>query len=163
MCCRQINLLLGGYRADVARDVQIEIVLLDLGHLHLAGVSGLLGAVLVSLDDLGDMLGLELVLPFAFLEVLGGIDEQHVVGLLALLERQDAHRDAGGVDEIGGQVNDGIKMSVLEQLGADAFLGTAPKQYTVALETPVVDQRVGGFPAVGERTLWAGMRMPLRG
>jgi hypothetical protein len=131
MCCRQINLLLGGHCTDVARDVQIEIVLLDLDHLHPAGVSGFLGAVLVSLDDLGDMLGLELVLLFAFLEVLGGIDEQHVVGLLALLERQDAHRDAGGVEEIGGQANDGINVVVLERIGADIFLGTAPEQYTV--------------------------------
>ena len=35
----QVNLRLTNRRADVARDVQVEIVLLDLGHLHPAGIA----------------------------------------------------------------------------------------------------------------------------
>ena len=49
------------------------------------------------------MLGFELVLALAFVEVLSRIDEQHVVRLLALLEHQDADGDAGGIEEVGGQ------------------------------------------------------------
>jgi hypothetical protein len=50
----------------------------------------------------GDMLFAELVLAFAFVEVLGGVDEEHVVGLFALFEHEDADGDAGGVKEVGG-------------------------------------------------------------
>jgi hypothetical protein len=54
-----------------------------------------------------------LVLAFAFHKVLGGVNEQHVVGFLALLEHEDAHRDAGGIEEICGQANHGIDVAVL--------------------------------------------------
>ena len=73
----------------------------------------------------------ELVLAFAFHEVLGGVDEEHVVGLLALLEHEDADRDAGGVEQVGGQADDGVDVAVLEQLGADAFFGTATEEHAV--------------------------------
>ena len=73
----------------------------------------------------------QLVLAFAFHEVLGGVDEEHVVGLLALLEHEDADGDAGGVEEVGGQADDGVDVAVLEQLGADAFLGTATEEHAV--------------------------------
>ena len=56
--CRQINLLLTHRSADISGDVQVEVVLLDLRHLHPAGVARLLFAELVGLDDLGDVLGL---------------------------------------------------------------------------------------------------------
>ena len=59
---RQINLRLTHRSADVAGDVEIEIVLFDLRHLDPAGVARLLFAELVGLDDLGDVLGPELVL-----------------------------------------------------------------------------------------------------
>jgi hypothetical protein len=55
-----------------------------------------------------------LVLAFAFHEVLGGVDEQHVVGLFAFFKHQSAHRDAGGVEEIAGQTDHGIDVTVLE-------------------------------------------------
>ena len=34
MSCCQVNVCLAHCRADVARDVQVEIILLNLGHLH---------------------------------------------------------------------------------------------------------------------------------
>jgi hypothetical protein len=37
--------------------------------------------------------------------VLGRVDEEHVVGLLALLEHEDAHRDAGGIKEVRRQAD----------------------------------------------------------
>ena len=74
---RQINLLLTHRSADVAGDVQIEVVLFDLRHFDPAGVARLLFAELVGLDDLGDVPGLELVLAFALLKVFGGVDEEH--------------------------------------------------------------------------------------
>ena len=73
----------------------------------------------------------QLVLAFAFLEVLGGVDEEHVVRLLALLQHEDADRDAGGVEQVGGQADDGIDVPVVQQLGADAFFRAAAEQHAV--------------------------------
>lgn len=64
-------------------------------------------------------------------QLLGGVDEEHVVGLLALLEHEDADGDARGVEEVRGQADDGVDMAVLEQLGADAFLSTATEEHAV--------------------------------
>ena len=73
-------------------------------------------------------LGRELVLALALHEVLGGVDEEHVVGLLALLEHEDADRDAGGVEEVRGQADHGVDVAVLEQFGSDAFLRSASEE-----------------------------------
>ena len=54
------------------------------------------------------------------LEVLGGVDEQHVVRLLALLQHEDADWDARRVEQVRRQADHGIDVSVLEQFGADA-------------------------------------------
>lgn len=111
MHCCQVDLLLCGRRADVTGDVEVEVVLLDLRHLHPAGVAGLFLAVLVGVDDLVDVLRLELVLAFALLEVLGGVDEEYVVRVLVLLEHEDADRNARRVEEFGGQADDGVEAS----------------------------------------------------
>src|SRR5690625_5719933 len=60
--------------------------------------------------------------------MLGGVDEEHIIGLFALFQHQDAHRDAGGKEQVGGQANDGVDMAVLEQFGADAALHAATEQ-----------------------------------
>ena len=67
----------------------------------------------------------QLVLALAFDEVLSRVDEQHVVGLLALLQHQDAHRDAGGIKQVRWQANHGVDVAVFQQLGLDAFFGAA--------------------------------------
>ena len=87
--------------------------------------------MLVSLDDFLDVLRPAVGSAFAFLEVLGGVDEEHVVRLLALLQHQDADRDAGGIEQIRGQADDGVDVAVLQQLGADALFGAAAEQHAV--------------------------------
>ena len=64
----------------------------------------------------------QLVLPLALLEVLGGVDEQHVVRLLALLQHEDADRDAGGIEQVRRQADHGVDVPVLQQLAC----GCAP-------------------------------------
>ena len=49
---------------------------------------------------LGDVLVGQLVLAFAFNEVLGGVDEEHVVGVLALLEYENADGNTGGPESV---------------------------------------------------------------
>ena len=78
---------------------------------HPARVARLFRAVLVGADDLGDVLWRKLVLAFAFHEVLGGVDEEHVVGLLAFLEHKDADGDTGGVEEVRRQADDGVDVA----------------------------------------------------
>ncbi len=70
-------------------------------------------------------------MPFAFLEVLGGIDEQHVIGLFALFQYQNAHRNAGREKQVGGQADHGVDVAIFEQLGADAFFRAASEQDAV--------------------------------
>ena len=118
-------------REGIARDIQVVSFLGDSLHRDSLGIALLFLAELVGVDDLGDVLFREAVLAFAFLEVFGGVDEEHVVRLLALLEYEDTDRNAGGVEQIGRQADDGVDVAVLEQLGADALLRTATEQHAV--------------------------------
>lgn len=117
--------------ADVGGDVEVEVFFLDFGHLHAAGVAGFYFSELVGVDNLVDVVLAQLALAFAFFEVLGGVDEEDVVGFLARFEDEDADGDAGGVEEVGGQADDGVDVAVLEQLGADALLGAAAEEHAV--------------------------------
>ena len=47
--------------------------------------------------------------------LLGGIDEQHVVRILAILQHQDADWDTSGEEQIGGQANHRVYVPILEQ------------------------------------------------
>jgi len=55
----------------------------------------LFGSELIGGDNLVDVLGKEVILALALLEVLGPFDEWQVVRLLAPLQHQDAQRNAG--------------------------------------------------------------------
>ena len=118
---REVDFLVRNGRADVARDIQIEIVLFfdDLDG-HPPRIAGFLLAELICVDDLVDMLFKQVILSLAFLEVFAGVDEQHVVRLFAFLEHQNAHRNAGGIEKVCWQSDHCIDVPVLEQLGADA-------------------------------------------
>ena len=63
------------------------------------------------------MLRQQAVLPLAFLKVFAGVDEQHVIGLFALLQHQNADWDAGGVEQIGGQADHGVDIAIFQQFG----------------------------------------------
>ena len=115
----QADLCLTHRRADVAGDVEVEVVLLDFRHPIPAGVAGFFLSELIGVDDLLNVLRAQLVLALAFGEVLGGVDEEHVIRLLAFLEHEDADGDSGGVKKIGGLGNDSVDITVVEQLGAD--------------------------------------------
>jgi len=69
----KINLFLSFCRADVARDVEVEIVFLDFRHANPARVARRFLAQLIGVDNFVDVFGQKLVLPFASLEVLGSV------------------------------------------------------------------------------------------
>ena len=71
----------------------------------------------------------QVVLPLALLEMLGRVDEQDIIGLLALLQDEDADRDAGRVEQIRQKADDGVDVPVVKELAA-----TSPSfQYGVGL------------------------------
>src|SRR5688572_6597446 len=102
----QIDLLLCLNGANIAGDVEIVSFLGDLLHRDTLGVTVFFAAVLVSRDDFLDVVRFsslpvpQTILAFAFFKVLGGVDEEDVVRLLALLEHQNANGDARGIKEI---------------------------------------------------------------
>ena len=99
-----------------------------------------LGESLEGVDDLLDVLGQQVVLRPA-LEVLAvGVDEQHLalalgrlaaVVALALAQHQDAGRDAGAVEQVGGQADHGFQQVGLDHRGADGALLAAAEQHAV--------------------------------
>ena len=73
----------------------------------------------------------EPVLVLAVLVLAAGVDEQHVGGLLALVEDQDRGRNAGAEEQVGRQADDGIEQVLLDQLLADLALRAAAEQHAV--------------------------------
>ncbi len=99
-------------------DVQIEVSLgLNLApSSHASGVPlDALRTLLVGVDDLLDMLVGQVVLSRAPLEVLGRVDEQDIIGLLALLQDEDADRDSGRVEQVRRQGDNGVDVPVVRK------------------------------------------------
>jgi hypothetical protein len=101
----KINLFLRLGGADVAGDIEIEVILLDFRHVNTAGITRMLRTLTIRVDDIVDVLWQEAILTFSLFEVLGRIYEKHVVGPLTLLQHQNAHRDVGGVEQVGWQAD----------------------------------------------------------
>ena len=83
----QINLDFVHRRAHITRNVEIEVVGLDLVHVHTPSIAfNAERSFPIGADDLGDMIVCHVVLPLALLEALGGVDEEHIIGLFAFLQ-----------------------------------------------------------------------------
>jgi len=128
---RQFYLLLTHRGADVTGNIEVVALLGDTLHADALGVAFLLLPGLVGIDDLGDVFVRELVLTFAFHEVLGGVYEEYVVRFLAFLEHEDADRYASRVEQVRGQADDGVNVTVFEQLCANALLCPSSEQHTM--------------------------------
>ncbi len=128
----EIEFRLGFGRADVSGNVQIEVVLpLDLLKAHDPRIAIFFPPLAVGIDDLVDVLGQERVLALPRLIMLGRVDEQHIIGALALLEYQDADRNAGRVEQFRRQADHGVDIAVLQQFCADPLIRPAPEQHAV--------------------------------
>ena len=68
--------------------------------------------MLVGRDDSVDVFVEKDVLALSLVEVLGGVDEEDVVGFLALLENENADGNSRRVEEVGGQADDGVDVAV---------------------------------------------------
>jgi hypothetical protein len=97
---QQVDFLSGGGGAHVARYVEVVAVLSYLGHRHATGVAVGFATLAVGGHDFVDVRLAQEVLALALFEELAGVDEQHIVGLLALLEHQDADGYAGAEKQV---------------------------------------------------------------
>ena len=100
--CLDVNFFLLFECIDVARDIEVVIVVLDFLERGAVAVFLNLGAVAVCVDYLLNMLRTQFVLGLDLLELLAGIYEEDVVAFLAaFLHHEDAGRDAGAVEDVG--------------------------------------------------------------
>ncbi len=80
-----------------------------------------------------DVLLAEAVLVAVLHEALGGIDHEDALagGGVFLVEHDDAGRDAGAVEEIGGQADDALEVAASGRVAADDGLGIAAEEDAV--------------------------------
>ena len=117
----------------ITRDIQVVVVLLDLAPLGGAAELGDALPFPVGADDALDVLGAELVLIAHLFKALTGVDEDDVVGILSLLfQHQNAGGDAGAVEDVGREADDGIEViAIFDEVAADVPLGTATEEHAV--------------------------------
>ncbi|MNJ32563.1 hypothetical protein D3C77_272300 [compost metagenome] len=90
------------------------------------------------------MLGQQIVLRATFEELAVGVDEQYLalplLGLAAdaisavlhpLAQHQNAGGDAGAIEEVGGDADDGFEQVILDDAGANGAFFSTPEQHTV--------------------------------
>src|ERR1035441_2103467 len=98
---------------DVAADVEVEVVVRQLGNAHHVGEAGDVLIVVIGRDDLLDVLGAEVVLRAAGGEFAVGVDEQNLAAASGETRRgaaqdEDAGRDAGAGGQVGRGADTGV-------------------------------------------------------
>src|SRR6266536_116508 len=128
---------------DVAGDIQIPAVLLDLGVLDQANwdpavtIDGFSAAV--GGDDGTDALNAQMVLVLTLSELRRSVHEQHCALLWLRLGRtkdQEACRDTRRVEQVRRQADHGLKQVGLHQALSDLPLGATPEQNAVRHDHP---------------------------
>jgi hypothetical protein len=158
MSCRSSGLL----AVDVARQVQVEVVLLDLVNADHAGILGDSSRRLKTSTIRWMSCSRRRFLGPSFMKPCAGVDHEDAlagVGVL-LVDDDDAGGDAGAVEQVGGQADDALDVALADQVAADVGLGVAPEQHAVrqdagalagALERADDVQQVGVVALLGGR------------
>ena len=105
----------------------------DLAERHHAGVARHVLAWLEGVDDAVHVLLAQAVLVAVLDEALAGVDHEDAParGGVLLVQHQDAGRNAGAVEQVGGQADDALEDAGAHQLLADHGLGIAAEQHAV--------------------------------
>ena len=138
--------IFGLLAVDIARDVQVEFVLLDFLDADHARVFGNLQPLVEDIDDLVDVHIAQAVLVAVLHVAAAGVDHEDAlagVGVF-LVDDDDAGGNAGAVKQVGGQADDAFDVALADQVPADVGLGIAPKQNTVR-------QNAGAFAGAFQR------------
>ena len=155
--------VLGLLAVDVARQVEVEIVLLDLLEADHARVFREFEPLVEDIDDLVDVLGAEAVLGAVLHEAAAGVDHEDAlagVGVL-LVDDDDAGGNAGAVKEVGGQADDALDVALADEVAADVGLGIAAEQHAVRQNARALAgalERADDVQEVGVVALLAGRR-----
>ena len=125
--------ILGRLAVDVARQVEVVLVLFDL---LMGDHARVFRDVELLVEDVHDAVNVHLaqaVLGAVLHEAAAGVDhEDAFAGLGALLvDHHDAGRDAGAIEEVGGQAYDAFDVAFADQGAADVGLGVAAEQHAV--------------------------------
>ena len=125
--------ILGLLTVDVAGDIEVEVVLLDLIHPHHAGVLGDLQPLVEDIDDLMNVAVTETVL-VAVLEIAAaGVHHEDTfsgMGVL-LVDDDDAGGNAGAVEEVSRETDDPLDIPLQDEILPDLRFGIAAKEDAV--------------------------------
>src|SRR5262249_29392507 len=122
--------VLGLLAVDVAREVEVEIVFLDLVDGHHAGIFVEFEPPVEDIDDLVDVLSAEAILGAILHKALAGVDhEDSLAGMgLLLIDDDDAGGDTSAVKEVRRQADDPLDVALADEVPADVRLDIAAEQ-----------------------------------
>src|SRR5262245_31791404 len=118
---------------DVARQIEVELIFLNLRKAHQARVFGDFELPGEDINDLVDVLGTQAVLRAILHVATAGVDHEDAlarVGVL-LVDDNDTGGDAGAVEEVGGQADDALDVALADEVTTDVGHGIAPEEYAV--------------------------------
>ncbi len=118
---------------DVAADVAVPVLGLDLADGHEAGVAVHILPLAIDVDDFADVLGAEEVLRLALAVFAVGIDEKDLfpVGSAFLVHHEDAGGNAGAVEQPGRQADDGLQPAALDEVLPRLLFLAAPEEHAM--------------------------------
>src|SRR5450830_1433538 len=126
---------------DVARQVEVEVVLFDFFKTHHASVTWL--AVVLAgegIDDFMNILLTQAILGAVLDETSASVEHKDAFAArrMFLVDNNNAGRDTSAVEQVGRQADNAFDIAVANQLTADFSLSITTKQYAVR-------QDAGGF------------------
>ena len=117
----------------IAADVAVVVFRFNVRHRHTLGIAVDVMPGAVGVYDFVDVFRPQVVLRLAFAVFAVGIDEQHMIALLGavFVQDQNAGRNAGAVEQVAGQADDGFKVTSVNKILARLALFTAAEQHAV--------------------------------
>lgn len=125
--------ILGLLTVNVTRDIEIEVVLLDLLDTHHAGVFGYLQPLVEDIDDLVQVAVTQAVLVAIFQVATAGVHHEDPVGarralpVPLLVDDDDAGGNTSAIEQVGRQTDDPFDIALANEVFADVGLGITTK------------------------------------
>src|SRR3989338_2358636 len=125
--------VLGRLAGDIARQVEVELVLLDLPDADQARKAGHIEPPREDVHDLVDVPGAQAILGAVLHEAAARVDHEDALAgrRVLLVDDHDAGGDAGAVEEVGGQADDALDVPLAHKSATDVGLGIAAKEHAV--------------------------------
>ena len=126
---RDVLSVLGCLTVDVAWQVEVELVLLDLREGHHACIFRDIEPFVEDVHDLVDVHTAQPVLGAVLHEATTGVDHEDALARLGILlvDNHDASGDTRAVKEVGGQADDAPDVALAHKTTAYIRLGVAPE------------------------------------